>query len=129
MGRRAPPTWLRCSKARSCGGRRCGSVAETQPAAAPRVELAQLVRRAMVLRVVLAVLLHFFVDEYTFAPDQETYHFGGSALAGYWSGERILPPSILATSPKGYFYLLASLYWVLGSWALIPKVLNGVVGA
>jgi hypothetical protein len=83
----------------------------------------------MVLRVVLAVLLHFFVDEYTFAPDQETYHFGGSALAGYWSGERILPPSILATSPKGYFYLLASLYWVLGSWALIPKVLNGVVGA
>lgn len=104
-------------------------MAEAQAPGASRAELSQLVRRAMLLRVVLAILLHFFVDEYTFAPDQETYHFGGWALAGYWSGERFAPPGILANSPKGYFYLLGALYWLLGAWALIPKVLNGCVGA
>lgn len=93
-----------------------------------RPELAGLVQRAVLLRVALAVLLHFGVDEYTFAPDQETYHFGGSALAAFWSGERFSPPGILANSPKGYFYILAALYWLFGSWALIPKVVNGCLG-
>lgn len=91
--------------------------------------LGSLVRRAMLLRVLLAILLHFGVDEYAFAPDQETYHFGGWALAAYWSGERFAPPGILANAPKGYFYVLGALYWLLGSWALIPKVVNGCVGA
>lgn len=91
--------------------------------------LADLVRRALVLRVLLAILLHFTVSEYALAPDQETYHFGGAALAAYWSGERFSPPAILAHSPKGYFYILAALYWLVGPWAVVPKIVNGCVGA
>jgi hypothetical protein len=83
----------------------------------------------VLLRVALAILLHFTVSESTFAPDQETYHFGGQALASYWSGERYSPPAILAHSPKAYFYIVATLYWLFGAWALVPKLLNALVGA
>jgi hypothetical protein len=91
--------------------------------------LRDLVWRALALRIGLAILLHFSVSESTFAPDQETYHFAGNALAGYWTGERFTPPAILSSSPKGYIYLVGVLYWLFGSWALVPKILNGCVGA
>jgi hypothetical protein len=85
---------------------------------------------ALGLRVALAILLHLFVDERVFAPDQETYHFFSGWLARYWSGETLVfPPKLLNPGPKAYYYIVGFLYWALGESSLLPKLLNALVGA
>lgn len=82
------------------------------------------------LRLVLAVLLHLFVSEHVFAPDQATYDFFSGWLARYWSGETyVFPPKLLNPGPKAYYYVVGALYWALAEWSLLPKLLNAVVGA
>jgi hypothetical protein len=95
--------------------------------ATDRAALQRVFVYGLVLRLVTAVLLHFFVSEYTFAPDQTAYHAGGAALAQYWSGESLIAPSRL--TPPGYFYAVGCLYYVLGISALLPKLANAIIGA
>lgn len=83
------------------------------------------------VRVALALFLHFWVaNEELFAPDQKTYHIVGKFLSDVWSQEMTLVSSqVLPDGPKGYFYIVASIYYVLGPHSLLPKLLNCFVGA
>jgi hypothetical protein len=105
----------------------------TTPSEAPRATASQALRplvwRALWIRVAVAVVLHFAVAEEALAPDQGTYHFGGSQLALYWQGERDTVPAITQNAPPGYYYILATVYSVSGPWRLVPKLLNCVLGA
>ncbi len=85
---------------------------------------------ALLLRVTLAVLLHLFVDEELFAPDQITYNYFAGWLARYWHGDTLVfPPKLLAPGPKAYYYVVGLLYWAFGQYPLWPKLANAVVGA
>ena len=91
--------------------------------------LGRILRWALVIRVVAAVLLHVFVDESVFAPDQRTYHFYGAWLARYWSGDTLVyPPKLLTDQPKVYYYIVGALYWLFGPHSLVPKLVNALVG-
>ena len=92
--------------------------------------LSALVRNAFLLRFATAVVLHVFFSETLFAPDQETYHYFSAWLSRYWAGETLIYPGrLLAAEPRGYYYIVASLYYVFGEFALLPKLLNAGVGA
>jgi 4-amino-4-deoxy-L-arabinose transferase-like glycosyltransferase len=93
------------------------------------VTLGRILRWALLIRVAAAVILHVFVDESVFAPDQETYHFYGAWLARYWSGDTLVfPPKLLADHPKVYYYIVGALYWLFGPYSLVPKLVNALVG-
>ena len=82
------------------------------------------------LRAGLALLLHLFVSELVFAPDQATYDFFSGWLARYWSGETyVYPGKLLAPGPKAYYYIVAALYYVFGAFPIVPKLVNALVGA
>jgi hypothetical protein len=82
------------------------------------------------LRMALAVLLHLFVSELAFAPDQATYDFFSGWLARYWSGETLVyPAKLLAPGPKAYYYIVAALYYAFGAFPIVPKLVNALVGA
>ncbi len=83
------------------------------------------------VRLVVALFIHLGVaNDDMFAPDQRTYNAGGTLLAQYWSGEVSMPPdSVLPQGRKGYFYVVAAIYFLLGADALLPKLLNCLVGA
>ena len=92
--------------------------------------LGALFRRALALRLGLAVVLHALSTDSLFAPDQDTYHVFSAWLARYWSGETLIYPwKLLDPGPKAYYYIVAAVYSVLGDWALWPKMVNSVVGA
>ena len=96
----------------------------------PRFSLQALVTRAILLRMAVAIALHVTVAPELFAPDQQTYHGVAASLASYWEGLTIVfPPRLTQQSgPVGYFYLVAGIYAVFGPFALLPKLLNSVVG-
>jgi hypothetical protein len=82
------------------------------------------------LRTSLAVLLHLFVSDLVFAPDQATYDFFSSWLARYWSGETyVFPGKLQAPGPKAYYYIVGALYYVFGAFPIVPKLVNALVGA
>jgi hypothetical protein len=82
------------------------------------------------LRVAVAVLLHLFVSELLFAPDQATYDFFSGWLARYWSGDTLVyPPKLLNPGPKAYYYVVGALYYVFGAYPIVPKLVNALVGA
>jgi hypothetical protein len=93
--------------------------------------IGHLFRRALLLRLGLAVVLHYAVSESTFAPDQETYHFFSAWLAHYWSGDNPIYPTrlLLAGEPIGYYQIVATIYYLFGDWSLLPKLFNAFVGA
>ncbi|PYQ14425.1 MAG: hypothetical protein DMF80_12500 [Acidobacteria bacterium] len=63
--------------------------------------LGALFRRALLLRVGLAVVLHALSTDALFAPDQDTYHVFSSWLARYWSGDTLVYPwKLLEPGPK-----------------------------
>lgn len=96
---------------------------------ATRSELRKLFRRGLLVRMTVAVILHFFTDELLFAPDQQTYRLLGESLARYWTGDILIYPGrLLAGGPMGYVYIVAALFW-LGAGALAAQLLNCVVGA
>jgi hypothetical protein len=86
---------------------------------------------ALFVRVVLALMLHFWVaNDNMFAPDQSTYHQWGSLVARYWSGDNPVPPeSVLPGGRKGYVYIVAAIYFLFGLSPVLPKLLNCLVGA
>jgi hypothetical protein len=92
--------------------------------------LRRLVEQAILLRCLLAVFLHFVVaDEYLFAPDQTVYHADSEWLASYWWGDILVyPMRMLTPGPHGYFYVVAALYFIFGAFAIIPKIVNSVIG-
>jgi hypothetical protein len=82
------------------------------------------------LRMALALLLHLFVSELLFAPDQTTYDYFSGWLARYWSGETLVyPPKLLVPGPKAYYYVVGALYYVFGAFPIVPKLVNALVGA
>jgi hypothetical protein len=82
-------------------------------------------------RVAVALLIHFVVaDDLAFAPDQINYHSTGRLLSEIWSQDLpIVSSAILPDGPTGYFYIVASIYYLLGPYSLVPKLLNCLVGA
>ncbi len=95
-----------------------------------RSRVLQLMQHAFLLRAVVALVLHFATDDELFAPDQTLYDLWSGRLARYWSGVDLLMPWYFTTrGPKGYFYIVASLYFMLGQFALFPKLMNAFVGS
>jgi len=92
-------------------------------------ELRQLLQRALFLRVGVAIFLHLLSTDALFAPDQETYHYFSAWLAQHWAGDVLVYPwKLLEPGPSAYYYIVATLYYVFGAWALIPKLVNAIVG-
>lgn len=92
-------------------------------------ELRSLFFRGLGLRLFLAIAIHFLLDETTFAPDQMTYHDVAESLRLVWTGQNFLMPVVLTQGgPKAYFYIVAGIYYALGTWSLLPKLLNAVLG-
>ena len=103
------------------------------PAAAPASvdgkRLISLLRWALVVRILVAIVLHAFSTDNLFAPDQQTYDAFSAWLARYWSGDTLIYPwKLLERGPKAYYYIVASLYFVFGAFPIVPKLLNAVVG-
>lgn len=96
----------------------------------PEAAAVRLARTAFMVRVVAAIVIHFFVTPYLFAPDEGTYDYGGDLLAKYWRGEIPVEPSIISRGEgKGYYYIVAALYFPFGQLPLLPKLLNAWVGS
>jgi hypothetical protein len=92
-------------------------------------ELRQLLQRALILRVGVALILHLLSTDALFAPDQDTYHYFGAWLAKYWAGDLLVYPwKLLESGPAAYYYIVAALYYVFGESPLVPKLVNAVVG-
>ncbi len=90
----------------------------------------QLARTAFIVRAVAAIILHFFVPPGLFAPDEFTYDFRGELLAKYWRGEIAFDPMpSFQGETKGYYYIVAALYFPFGQLPLLPKLLNAWIGS
>jgi 4-amino-4-deoxy-L-arabinose transferase-like glycosyltransferase len=85
----------------------------------------------LALRVAVSLAIHFaMTSEDLFAPDQSTYHAIGKFLADRWSQDvPTVTSNVLPNGPKGYFYIVASIYYVLGPYSILPKLFNCLVGA
>lgn len=94
-------------------------------------DLAFLVRVAsagLLLRLGLALVVHFNLPDWFFAPDQLTYQEEGWQTLLFLRDEAGMPWQIQNTLEVGYFYLNALLFWVFGYAPLAPKLLNAVIG-
>lgn len=89
----------------------------------------KLARNALVVRAVAAIVIHSFATPYLFAPDEETYSFGGAAIARYWRGEVAAGPGFMGAEGLGYYYIVAALYLPFGELPLLPKLLNAWIGS
>ena len=88
----------------------------------------RLKRSAFTVRVVAAVLIHFFAPAGLFAPDESTYDFRGQMLANYWSGVTAVAP-VFRDESVGYYYVVGALYFPFGALPLLPKLLNAWIGS
>ncbi len=92
--------------------------------------VARLVRSALMVRVVAAILIHLLAPPGLFAPDEETYDVRGELLAQYWRGELPVDPSGgFQGETKGYYYIVAALYFPFGQFPILPKLLNAWIGS
>lgn len=82
----------------------------------------------ILLRLGLALLVHYNVPEWFFAPDQVTYRDVGWRTLQYHLGDGTLPWQLRNTAEVGYFYWNALLFWVFGLAPLAPKLVNAFVG-
>jgi len=87
-----------------------------------------LMRQAFALRVVAAVAIHFLVTPGLFAPDEFQYDAGGAVFAKYWRGEIPVAPTIRGEG-RGFYYIVAALYFPFGQLPLLPKLLNAWIGS
>ena len=91
---------------------------------------AKLARTALALRVAAVLVIHLFVPAGLLAPDEGTYDSRGAALARYWRGEAPVDPSRgFGGESKGYYYVVAALYFPFGQLPLAPKLLNAWIGS
>ena len=90
----------------------------------------KLARTAFVLRVIVAFVTNFFFQQGLFAPDELTYDGRGAALASYWSGLiAVNPATTFQAESKGFYYIVAALYFPFGQFPILPKLLNAWVGS
>ena len=95
-----------------------------------RVRLRKLFWLALGLRVALALTLHIWVPEETFAPDQKAYHAVGRFTADRWAYDLPgTPGGSVRSGSQGYYYVVAVLYFVFGPYSIVPKLLNALLGA
>jgi 4-amino-4-deoxy-L-arabinose transferase-like glycosyltransferase len=96
--------------------------------------LARIYVWSLLLRFALAVFLNAYSSETRFAAtfwgDSATYDDGGWLMSLQWSGEGILNPYYSGkVSGWGFFYFIASIYWVFGRNQLLAQFVNGTIGA
>ena len=90
----------------------------------------RLARQAFFVRAVVALVIHLFVTPGLFAPDESTYDFRGELLAKYWRGEIPVDPiNDFLGEGKGYYYIVAAVYFPFGQLPLLPKLLNAWIGS
>ena len=96
-----------------------------------RARLRGLIRNGLLLRLAVACGVHFLLGPAGLAPDQSTYDFVGNGIASYWRGDQFQLPFLARRTgdATGYYYVVAVVYYLFGSWPLLPKLLNCVVGA
>ncbi|MHB1193110.1 MAG: glycosyltransferase family protein [Longimicrobiales bacterium] len=80
------------------------------------------------LRVGLALVIHYTLPVWFFAPDQLTYQEVGWQTLQYHQGRGGMPWQIQDTLELGYFYWNAFLYLIFGYAPLAPKLVNAFVG-
>lgn len=97
---------------------------------AANLAAARVARNAFLVRALAAIVIHFMVAPGLFAPDEATYNFRGNLLAKYWRGEIPMDPTPgFQGETKGYYYIVAALYYPFGQLPLLPKLLNAWVGS
>jgi hypothetical protein len=88
--------------------------------------LRKLIRTAFLVRVVVALVLHWGGGSTRFAGDEDTYSRTGQALAHYWAMTTLVKPwRLTADQPHGYFYLNGVSYYLFDS--AIPLLLVNVL--
>jgi hypothetical protein len=91
---------------------------------------ARLARTAFAVRAIAAIVIHLFAAPGLFAPDEQTYDFRGELLAKYWRGEiPVDPAGDFRGEGRGYYYIVAALYFPFGQLPLLPKLLNAWIGS
>jgi 4-amino-4-deoxy-L-arabinose transferase-like glycosyltransferase len=96
--------------------------------------LARVYLWTLALRFGLACFLNAYAGQTAFAEmfwgDSATYDEGGWLLSLQWDGEGILNPYYSGkVSGWGFFYLIASIYYVFGHNALLAQLVNATIGA
>jgi len=90
--------------------------------------LIRVLAAGLLLRVGLALVIHYNLPVWFFAPDQVTYEEVGWRTLLYHRGQAPLPWQLKGTAEVGYFYWNAFLYLIFGLVPLAPKLVNAVVG-
>jgi hypothetical protein len=88
-----------------------------------------ILRRAFLVRLAVALVLHVTGWSLMLAPDERTYAGTGLDLARFWVGETFSAPwRVHSNQPQAYFYLNGVSFFLFGS-ALPLKLLNCLIGA
>ncbi|MEZ4415150.1 MAG: glycosyltransferase family 39 protein [Gemmatimonadota bacterium] len=90
--------------------------------------LLRLVLAGFLLRVGLALALHFSLPVDVFAPDQFTFQDVGWRTLRYLEGEGPPPAQIGGTYEVAWFYWNALLFRLFGFVPLAPKIVNATLG-
>ncbi len=88
----------------------------------------QIMVAGLLLRVGLAMVIHYTLPISFFAPDQLTYQEVGLQTLRYHRGLEGIPWQLQDTLEVGYFYWNAFLYLIFGYAPLAPKLVNAFVG-
>lgn len=96
--------------------------------------LARVYVATLALRYALACFLNAYSGQTSFAVmfwgDSATYDDGGWLMSLQWSGEGLLNPYYSGkVSGWGFFYFIASIYYVFGHNQLLAQLVNGTLGA
>ena len=90
--------------------------------------LTRLVFATLGLRVVLALVVHFQLGPYFFAPDAIGYELVGQQISDYWSGVGPAPRAIREGWRPGYYHLNGVFHFILGESDIALVVLNMFAG-
>ena len=93
-----------------------------------RAFLLRVMLAGLLLRLGLALVVHYNLPVWFFAPDQETYQDVGWRTLLYHRGQGPMPWQIQNTTELGYFYWNALLYLIFGYAPLAPKLVNVIAG-
>jgi len=96
--------------------------------------LARVYGWTLVLRFGLACFLNAYAGQTTFAVmfwgDSATYDDGGWLMSLQWSGQGLLNPYYSGkVSGWGFFYFIASIYYVFGHNQLLAQFVNATIGS
>jgi len=90
--------------------------------------LLRLMVAGLLLRLGLAMVVHYSLPVWFFAPDQITYQDVGLQTLRYHQGTASMPWQIRNTVELGYFYWNAFLFLIFGYAPLAPKLVNAFLG-